>query len=136
MTTISPYDDLLHLPHPVSPTRPHLSALDRAAQFSAFAALTGLDDAMHETARLTHSRIEPDETIYEELNRTLQQLLQHLAERPQISVTYFCPDAKKSGGAYRTTIGILRKLDAIARLLCLENGTCIPLDDVLTLNIL
>ena len=47
------YDDIIHLPHHVSETRAHMPMLDRAAQFSPFAALTGYDAAVVETARLT-----------------------------------------------------------------------------------
>lgn len=47
------YKDMLRLPHPVSATHPRMSLQDRAAQFSPFAALTGYEDALKETARLT-----------------------------------------------------------------------------------
>jgi len=61
------YDDIINLPHHVSLTRPHMSILDRAAQFSPFAALSGYDAAVKETARLTSSRIELGEDAKAEL---------------------------------------------------------------------
>ena len=57
----NPYTDILTLPHHKAANRPHMSMHDRAAQFSPFAALTGYDDAVRETARLTGRRIELDE---------------------------------------------------------------------------
>ena len=55
------YKDMLRLPHPVSATHPRMSLQDRAAQFSPFAALTGYEDALKETARLTDHFVELDE---------------------------------------------------------------------------
>ena len=62
------YDDIINLPHHVSLTHPHMSRLDRAAQFSPFAALTGYDAAIKETARLTDKKVELGEYELEELN--------------------------------------------------------------------
>ena len=56
----SPYDDIIHLPHHVSQNHPQMPMLDRAAQFAPFAALTGCEAAVGETARLTAERREPD----------------------------------------------------------------------------
>ena len=47
----SKYDDIINLPHHVSATRPRMPVGDRAAQFSPFAALTGYDAAIKDTAR-------------------------------------------------------------------------------------
>lgn len=46
------YDDIIHMPHHVSETRPRMSRRDRAAQFAPFAALTGYEAVIAETARL------------------------------------------------------------------------------------
>ena len=93
------YDDIIDLPHHVSETHPPMSRADRAAQFSPFAALTGYDAAVRETARMTERRIELDEGVKAELNARLNCILEHLSEHPQVSITYFMPDEKKSGGA-------------------------------------
>ena len=99
------YRDIINLPHHVSSKRPQMSMLDRAAQFSPFAALTGYDDAIHETARLTNDKVDLSEEEKETLDRKQQILLERLGEHPALTVTYFIPDAKKSGGAYVTKSG-------------------------------
>ena len=124
------YNDIMNLPHHVSTKRPQMSMLDRAAQFSPFAALTGYDDAIHETARLTDEKIDLSEEEKEALDRKQQILLEKLSERPALAVTYFVPDNKKSGGAYVTKCGNLKKMDRIERMMILIDGTKIPLDDV------
>ena len=84
-----PYDDILHLPHPTSKRHPRMPIADRAAQFSPFAALTGHGAAIEETARVTDRRIELDEDAKEQLDQTLQLLLERIDEQPEITVTWF-----------------------------------------------
>ena len=124
------YDDIIDLPHHVSETHPPMSRADRAAQFSPFAALTGYDAAVRETARVTERRIELDEGVKAELNARLNCILEHLSEHPQVSLTYFVPDEKKSGGAYRTVTGTVRKLDSFAKTLTLTDGTVVPMEEM------
>lgn len=128
------YVDIIDLPHHVSATRPQMSMIDRAAQFSPFAALTGYDAAIKETGRLTDERIELSEESRAALDRKQQLLLDNLPDRPVVSVTYFVPDERKSGGAYVTVTGIVKKVDDYQRLLLLTDGTKIPLDDILDLE--
>lgn len=125
------YDDIIDLPHHVSETHPPMSRADRAAQFSPFAALTGYDAAVRETARMTERRIELDEGVKAELNARLNCILEHLSEHPQVSITYFMPDEKKSGGAYRTVTGAVRKLDSFAKTLTLVDGTVVPVEEMI-----
>ena len=124
------YDDIINLPHHVSSKRPQMSMLDRAAQFSPFAALTGYDDAIQETGRLTDEKINLSEEEKEALDRKQQILLERLDERPALTVIYFVPDEKKSGGAYVTKSGNLKKIDEVERMMTLTDGTKISLDDV------
>lgn len=124
------YDDIIDLPHHVSETHPPMSRADRAAQFSPFAALTGYDAAVRETARVTERRIELDEGVKAELNARLNCILEHLPEHPQVSITYFVPDEKKSGGAYCTVTGAVRKLDSFAKTLTLVDGTVVPMEEM------
>lgn len=128
------YDDIIDLPHHVSVTRPRMSMIDRAAQFSPFAALTGYDAAIKETGRLTNERIELTEDSRAVLDRKQQLLLDNLADHPEASVTYFVPDERKSGGAYVTVTGIVKKVDDYQRLLILTDGTKIPLDEILDME--
>ena len=125
-----PYDDIIHLPHSTSKNRPRMSIHDRAAQFSPFAALSGHAAAIAETARLTDRKLELDEDTKAELDRRQAILLEHISERPEITVTWFRPDERKSGGAYITTTGRLKKIDEIERVLVLTDGARIPLEDV------
>ena len=107
---------------------------DRAAQFSPFAALTGHGNAIAETTRLTDRRIELEEDDRAELDRRLSILVEHIQERPEVTVVWFLPDEKKAGGQYVTTAGQLKKIDDITRILQLADGTAVPLDDVLELR--
>ena len=124
------YEDILNLPHHVSKTRPQMSMLDRAAQFSPFAALTGYDDAIKETGRLTDEKIEMDEDRKAALDMKQAYLIEMIDEQPEISITYFLPDAKKSGGAYVTVTGNLKRFDEYERLLILTDGKKIPMYDI------
>ena len=127
---IDQYNDIINLPHHVSATRPRMPMIDRAAQFSPFAALTGYDTAIKETGRLTDERIELSEESRTVLDRKQQLLLDNLADRPEVSVTYFVPDERKSGGAYFTVTGQVKKVDEYERLLILTDGTKIPLNEI------
>ena len=124
------YEDILNLPHHVSKTRPQMSMLDRAAQCSPFAALTGYDDAIKETGRLTDEKIEMDEDRKAALDMKQAYLIEMIDEQPEISITYFLPDTKKSGGAYVTVTGNLKRFDEYERLLILTDGKKIPMDDI------
>ena len=114
------YEDILYLPHHVSGTRRQMSMTDRAAQFSPFAALTGYDAAIRETARLTEEEIELDEYEVAELNRKLQWLAEH--KDAEVSIVHFIKDAKKEGGAYVKDTGILKKIDEHTHTLVLVCG--------------
>ena len=127
---MGPYDDIISLPHPTSPRHPRMSRIDRAAQFSPFAALSGHHAALEETARLTDRRLELSEEEKAALDRKLCILLEHIAEQPEITVSWFRPDDKKDGGRYAASGGKLKRMDAAARVLILTDGTRIPLEDI------
>lgn len=124
------YDDLLDLPRHVSVTHPHMTLYDRAAQFAPFKALTGYEDDVEETARLTDRRIELDADTIERLDARLRLLEEHLADAPTVSITYFLPDKRKDGGSYETVTGIVKKIDAIKRILVLRSGQQVPIEDI------
>jgi hypothetical protein len=127
---MNPYEDILNLDRPVSETRPKMSQLDRAAQFSPFAALTGYGDAIDETGRLTQTRVELDEHQKSLLDERLRALAARIGSAPELTATWFVPDAKKAGGAYVTRTGRLRRIDPARRLLQLTDGTEIPIEDI------
>lgn len=124
------YDDLLNLPHHVSTVHPHMSLYDRAAQFAPFKALTGYEDDVEESARLTDERIDLDEDRIEHLDARLQILEDHLTEAPTVSLTFFQPDSRKEGGSYETVSGTVKKIDAIQRNIVLKSGQTIAIDSI------
>ena len=124
------YEDIFDLPHHVSKTRPQMSMLDRAAQFSPFAALTGYDSAINETGRLTNEKLELDEDTRAVLDRKQAYLLEMISEQPEVTITYFLPDEKKTGGAYVSVNGNLKRIDDYERMLILADGRKIPMEDI------
>ena len=125
------YDDIINLPHHISKKHPRLSIEQRAAQFAPFAALTGYGDAIKETTRLTEDRIELNEEEKENLDKKLQELKSKISTNPQVTITYFVPDIKKSGGEYITKIGNLKKIDEYKKILILEDKTIIHLKEII-----
>ena len=111
-----------------------MSMSDRAAQFSPFAALTGYDAAVEETARLTDCRIELDEYEAQHLDEQIQKLSGHLQERPEVSITYFLPDARKDGGEYVTMTGRVKKIENYERRIVLMDGSLIPIHEVISIS--
>lgn len=124
------YDDMIHLTYPFSKKRVGMSMIDRAAQFSPFAALSGYEEVLLETSRLTQSKItlSEDEKYMLDLKQVL--LMDAISENPYVSITYFLPDAAKSGGHYACVSGKLKRVLPNERLYILENGTAVPFDDV------
>ena len=129
------YDDIINLPHHQSTERVHMSLHDRAAQFAPFAALTGHEEAIEETARLTDEKITLDETAIEKINEKLYELSQRLAEKQTVSITYFKPDELKQGGAYLTDIGSIKKIDDIEKVVIMDSGMKIKMEQILSIEI-
>ena len=125
----TPYDDIINLPHHISKRHPQMSLYDRAAQFAPFAALSGHDDAIEETARLTDEQRELAQGESEELDCKLAYLLQR-EESTSVDITYFQPDGRKNGGMYRTITGTIQKIDDIEGRITLTDGTVIPFDAI------
>jgi len=130
-----PYDDIIHLPRPVSKKHPPMSLSKRAAQFLPFAALTGFEGEIAETGRLTQAAPELGEDALVALDRQLALLRQRLPEQPEVTITRFVPDEKKDGGQYETLTGRARRLDEPNRTLSLTDGTRIDLDTVVELTL-
>lgn len=129
------YDDIINLPHHRSSRHPQMSMDIRAAQFAPFAALTGHEAALQETARLTDERIDLDEDEKEVLNQQIQLIREHLGEAYPVRITCFQPDSRKAGGVYVNMTGIVKKIDEYGRRLILTDESIIPIDDILSLNI-
>lgn len=129
-----PYDDIIRLPHHVSADRPQMPAENRAAQFSPFAALTGYDAAIQETARRTDTRMALEEHTLAALDMKLRLLAERVAEHPEVAVTYFRPDGKKEGGAYVVAAGAVKRIDAYQHAIVLQSGERIPIADILEIT--
>ena len=127
------YTDILNLPHPTSKKHPRMTRTARAAQFAPFAALTGYNEAVKETARLTNEQLELDDTEKAQLNEKLQLLRQHLPRQLPITITFFIPDTKKAGGSYQTITGPVKKIQEYERRLIMTDGTIIPIDAIIGL---
>ena len=124
------YDDIIGLPRPRSNRRAPMPLANRAAQFMPFAALTGYEAAVREEARLTDRKIALDDDALTQLNARLEVIDGLLPEAPDVTVTYFVPDPRKQGGAYRSLSGRVRRIDPVAGQLIMRGGTAIPLGDI------
>ena len=124
------YDDIIGLPHPVSTKHPQMAREDRAAQFSPFAALTGHDAAIAETARRTDEKHQLSEDTIAELNEKLNLIAETIGTKQTVTITYFVPDLKKSGGSYVTCTGVVRKIDTYNHALIMEDNTIIEVEQI------
>lgn len=128
------YDDIINLPHHVSKRHPQMSLMNRAAQFSPFAALTGHEAAIQETARLTDSFIELSEDRKERLDEQLQMIMENLEQKPECEITYFQPDEKKTGGSYVTVCGRIKKVDRFEQKIMFTDGTALPINHLFAIR--
>lgn len=124
------YDDIINLPHHVSSKHKSMSIRDRAAQFSPFAAMTGHDLAIKETARLTDQRKELDENEKNILDEKLRIVKEQIKSNPEIEIVYFQPDEKKFGGSYVSIRGAVKKIDGYERVVVMQDGTRVQIEDI------
>ena len=124
------YDDMIYLPNPTPTCKPRMSLHDRAAQFSPFAALTGYDDAVEETARLTDTRLELSEDMKTILNEKMQMIVDNMDSEPIVTITYFVPDKKKEGGVYVDVTGVVKEIDEYERCIVMTDKKKIPIEQI------
>ena len=127
------YEDIINLTRPQS-KQPHLGIDSRAAQFAPFAALTGYDSAVKETARLTKRKIELNDELKEIINAKLNYIEKSIKDRNIISVTYFIKDEKKDGGRYENYSGIIKRINNIEEYIKFEDNKIINFNDILSLD--
>lgn len=127
------YSDIINLSRPVS-KRPRMSLEQRSAQFAPFAALTGYEGQVKETARLTNKKIEINEELKEILNKKIQLIQKKIKEQPQIEITYFIPDSKKDGGKYEIICNTIQKIDMYTNEFVMLDGTKINIDDIIDIQ--
>ncbi len=128
------YEDIINLEHPEPINHPRMSIDKRAGQFAPFAALTGYDEAVKETARLTDKRLEIDEGLKNILNNKLQYILENKLLQPEITFTYFVYDNKKSGGKYIEKTGVVKKIDLNEKYIMLKDKTKISIDEIINIT--
>ncbi len=134
MKYIHKYDDIINIPYEKSRKHPHMSLYARSAQFAPFAALTGYEDAVQETGRLTNERIELSEELKVNIDSKLQYLRENIAQKQEVSFTFFVPDSRKSGGAYITKQGIIKKFDELEQIIILADQSQIPINEIISVN--
>ena len=124
------YDDIINMEHPTSRKHPGMPIYDRAAQFSPFAALTGHDAAIKETARLTDEKIELTNEEKYRIDQKLQIVEEYIGTDEKFTFTYFVPDEKKTGGSYKKVCSTIKKIDKYSGILHLENGSEVPIESL------
>ena len=125
-----PYEDIVNLPPHISKKHPQPSMMDRAARFAPFAAITGYEEMVLEEARVTEERVDLDEGALSLLNEKLNMIREFLDEEPEVTITYFEPDKKKSGGAYVSIAGVVKRIDEYEHLVILTDGKKILIEDI------
>lgn len=128
------YDDIINMEHHKSKKHPPMSLYARSAQFASFAALTGYEDAVRETAREVMERIEIDDELKNILDGKIQLLSEQINKKPEVIFTYFIPDLTKDGGIYISVTGVVRKIDTYNQNIILEDKTEIPINDILDIS--
>lgn len=128
------YDDIINLPHHISKKHPQMSLYARSAQFAPFAALTGYEEAVKETARETNERIDIEDELKSILDGKLQIILEQIKNHPEISITYFIADSKKNGGEYVTVTGLVKKVDLYNQYIYLIDNTEIPINEIIDIS--
>lgn len=124
------YADIINLPHHELTNRQRMPVINRAASFSPFAALTGYDEHIREAGRITDEKIELDDERKEKISKKLNYTMEFAEEDTEITITYFLPDNKKSGGAYVNHTGIIKRIDEYERKIIFTDKTVIPIDDI------
>ncbi len=127
---VSKYADIIDLPYIKSADRPQMSLHDRVAQFAPFAALTGHEEAIEETARLTDEKIVLDEGAMERIGVKLYEISQNIHMKWRVSITYFKSDSLKSGGVYLTDVGTIKKIDDVEKVIIMDSGMRISIDNI------
>ena len=125
-----PYEDIVNLPPHISKRYPQPTMMDRAARFAPFAAITGYEEMVLEEARVTEERIDLDEGALSLLNEKLNMIQEFLDEEPEVTITYFEPDKKKSGGAYVSITGTVKRIDEYEHLVLMTDGKKIRIEEI------
>ena len=132
---MSRYDDIINEKRPTLINRKPASMESRAAQFGAFRALTGYEEAVFETARYTEEKLVLSEDAINKLDEKLKMLRLLIYDKPLITVTYFKPDDKKSGGVYLSFKERLVKIDEYEKKFIFADKIEIPINMITDIEI-
>lgn len=127
------YNDIINLSRPIS-KRPRMTLEQRSAQFAPFAALTGYDEQVRETSRLTNEKIEIDDELKSALDIKLQLIREELSIKPKITINYFVPDLKKNGGSYKIVTSNVKRIDEYKKVIVLENELEIAISEIIDIT--
>lgn len=127
------YEDIIRLSRPVS-KHAKMSLYQRSAQFAPFAALTGYEGQVKETARLTDKRIELNEEAKSNLDFKIQVIQEMLLNNPDVEITYFIPDERKDGGKYETIKNKIKKIDNYNQTIIMQDGLKIPIKEIIDIS--
>ena len=130
MVEYFPYEDIVNLPRHISKIHPQATMADRAARFSPFAAISGYEDMVKEAARVTEERIDITDATKELLNEKLNMIIEFLDEEPEVTITYFEPDKKKTGGAYVSITGVVKRIDEYERIVLMSDDKKIRIEEI------
>jgi len=130
----TPYDDIINLPAHQSKKHPPMSLSNRAAQFAPFSALVGYKDVIKEAARMTGDKVELEEDAITSLNERLAMIQEGHSKGAEVVITYFAPDERKEGGAYREKVGKIKRIDPVEKYIAMKDGACIPLEDIFNIE--
>lgn len=129
-----PYEDIINVPRHISKVHPQVSMTDRAARFSPFAAISGYEDMVREAARVTEVRVEITDAAKKLLNEKLNMIAERLCEAHEVTITYFEPDKKKSGGVYIAVTGVVKRIDELKKIVVMKDNKKIRIDDIYALD--
>ena len=127
------YADIINLSRPET-SHIKLGIESRASQFSPYAALVGYGDMIKETSRLTDKKIQLTEEKIERLNNELNIIGEHIKEKPEVSITYFVRDSRKSGGRYATREGFVKQIDSVNKLVVFTDNSKIKMNDIFSIS--
>lgn len=129
------YEDIINLPHYEPKNHIRMSIYNRAAQFAPFAALTGYEELVNESSRLTDCKIELNDEQKSIINNKLQIIQCNIKQQPKVKFVYFAPDSRKKGGTYKSIIGNVKKMNSVNETITMTDNRVINILDILSVDI-
>ena len=128
------YDHIINMHHHVSKNRKKMTLSDRAAQFAPFAALTGYEDSIKESARIVDKEIILSNEDMNKISNRLNYIKENIDKSIEINVTYFILDNKKDGGSYKNKIGVIRSIDDVNKTIQFVDRQIIEINKIIKIT--